>query len=118
MTLGDRLFATLQALVEGRCFPAGKVDRPELPRITYSLVGGTPLNYTEDTLPDHDMTRVQLSMWGATFNATEALTRQVEVAMQAAPQFTARRLGGPLTVYEDDTQIHGRHQDFNVWHAR
>ena len=36
----------------------------------------------------------------------------------ANPADTARRIGGPLTVFEEDTRIHGRHQDFTVWHAR
>lgn len=118
MTLGDRVFATLQALVAGRCYPAGTAAVPTLPRITYSVVGGTPVNYVEDTLADHDSHRIQLSVWAGTYNATEALMRQVEEAMQASAQFTARRLGGPLTAFEEDIRIHGRHQDFNVWHAR
>lgn len=118
MTLGNRLFATLGALVAGRCYPAGTADSPTLPRITYAIVGGVPLNYVEDTLSDHDHHRVQLSVWAATHNAAELLMRQAEAAMQASMQFTARRIGGPLTAYEPDTKIHGRHQDFNVWHAR
>ena len=118
MTFGDRLFAALQALVAGRCYPAGTANTTTLPRITYSIVGGSPINYVEDTLADHERPRVQLSVWAATFNAADVLMQQVEEAMQASPQFTARRIGGPLTVFEEDTRIHGRHQDFTVWHAR
>lgn len=118
MTLGEYLYAALQPLVAGRCYPAGTADSTALPRITYSVVGGTPINYVEDTLADHELPRVQLSVWTATFIAAEQLMRQVEAAMHTAPQFAARRVGGPLTVFEEDTRIHGRHQDFNVLHAR
>ena len=45
MTLGEYLYAALQPLVAGRCYPAGTADSTALPRITYSVVGGTPINY-------------------------------------------------------------------------
>ena len=60
MTLGEYLYAALQPLVAGRCYPAGTADSTALPRITYSVVGGTPINYVEDTLADHELPRVQL----------------------------------------------------------
>ena len=69
MTLGEYLYAALQPLVAGRCYPAGTADSTALPRITYSVVGGTPINYVEDTLADHELPRVQLSVWAATFIA-------------------------------------------------
>lgn len=118
MTLAEMIHATLQPLVDGRVYPAGTAGDAALPRVTYLTAGGRPINYLEGALPDRDQTRVQISVWAPTVIAVQELCKSVDAAMAASAHFTARRLGGPVSVYEDDAQIHGQHQDFMVDHAR
>ena len=117
MTLAEMIYATLQPLVAGRVFPAGAAEGG-LPRITYSTAGGRPTNFMERTLNDHDITRVQISVWAPTVIGVQQLGHAVDAAMVPSPHFTASRLGGPISVFEEDTQIHGQHQDYMVEHAR
>lgn len=119
MTLSEMLYATLQPLVDGRVYPAVAPQDSALPRLVYSRAGGRVINYAEPgELPDHDGARVQLSAWATTNDGAELLMQQVEAAMAASPHFSCERLGGPVSAFEEDTQLHGLHHDFAVWYAR
>lgn len=87
------------------------------PYITFQGIGGKSLRYTENTA-NLRHTRMQINVWSKTRVEALSLIRLVEDAMCAATVFTATPDGEPMNTKDDDMDLYGCHQDFNVWSAR
>jgi hypothetical protein len=114
MSLDSQMYQLLQGFVDGRAYPDIAKDGASTPYITYQFVGGQPVNFLKQEVPDKSNTRVQVNVWSATRVEARAIAKQVEDAMRmSAMQVTV--LGQPVSVYEEDTKLRGSIQDFSVW---
>ena len=74
MSLEGTLKSLLGPLVGGRCTPDTVEDEADrirktgaaFPLIVYQQVGGTAVEYTDQTIPDKDHTRMQVVVWAKT----------------------------------------------------
>lgn len=118
MSIDTLIFDALSPLAEGRVYPDVAPDKPTLPYIVYSQIGGMGFAYTESTLPDRENCRIQVATWGTTRIAVTALAKLVEEAILSAPDLQATPLGNRTSIYEPDTKRYGARQDFSVWAPR
>ena len=114
MSLESELQATLTAVCP-RSFPDFAPDGTATPYVTWQQIGGAPLAYVDDSLPDKRNARIQINVWAETRAAANAMMLQIEAAMIAQ---SARPIGGLLANFDEDANLRGAMQDFSVWAAR
>lgn len=116
MTVEADIFSALTGLVSGRVWPSVNTSDPQVtPYITYQQVGGDPLSYCDAVMPNLRNGRFQVRVWSGDFDVVTSLMRQAETVMVESAALTAESLGGPVSVYEDDTRLHGSLQFFSIW---
>lgn len=118
MSAEATIYTLLTGLVAGRVYPDVAPEGAALPRIVYQQVGGVSESFIEGSLPDKENARMQIACWASTRAAAVALAKQAESAIVASTAFQAEPLGSRSSVYEEDTQFYGTHQDFSIWYAR
>lgn len=118
MTVEADLVALLGPLVAGRIYPDVAPNGAGMPYLVYQQIGGRPVAYTDNSVPDLKNGVFQLAAWGSTRTAVAALLLAVEAALIGATAFQARPQTAPRSLYEDDTGRYGALQDFDVWSAR
>lgn len=96
-------------------YPDVAPENAPLPRIVYQQVGGAVINYMENTSPDADIGRVQVTCWAKSRAAASTLSKQVEQAIRTAAGMQARPIGARVNTHEPDTKLFGSSQDFRVW---
>lgn len=117
MSLEVSLYALLAACcprVHPDVAPAGVA----LPYVTWQGLGGRAARFLDNTAADQRNTLLQINVWSTTRLEALALIRQIEDALCASAAFIARPEGEAMSVYEEDTQLYGCIQRFNVWSAR
>lgn len=117
MSMESDLAALLQWVCE-RSYPDVAPEGTAAPYITWQQLGGETLRYGDNTPMDKRFPLVQVSVWASTRLAALGLIRQVEDALCASSAFTALPQGEPLSLYEDDTQLYGSIQRFDILAAR
>lgn len=118
MTIDTMLFEALGPVVDGRAYPDVAPANAALPRIVHQQVGGVAPNYQEGTLPDQENSRVQVATWATTRTEATAVAKLAETALLAHPVLQVTRLGGRVSVHEEETNLYGARQDFSVWAPR
>ncbi len=122
MTLTDALFDHLTAapgvaaLIGGRCYRFTLPQEPTLPALTYFRVDTVP-EYSHDGDSNLDHPRFQVSCWAESQSVSEALARQVRLAMRGwrvaygQPAFFA----GQHDVSQPETGIYQVVCDYIIW---
>lgn len=117
MTMETALIALLKALlvnVFADVAPAGT----KAPYITWQALGGESIYALNNTPIDKRHTLMQVSVWATTRQEANTLVRNAEAAIAESSAFVAKPAGEAVSIYEDDTKLHGAIQRFEIWHAR
>jgi len=112
------IFSTLTGFVSGRVYPDVAPAAAALPRIVYQQVGGVSDVFLDNTFPDKENGRFQVTSWAATRLAAMALAKQVEAALVGSASITCRPVGARVSGYEPDTALFSSRQDFSIWSTR
>lgn len=114
MSLETSLYAALAA-VTPRVFPdVAPVNTPR-PYVTYQQIGGSVVNFAENTMPGVRNAHVQVNVWSDTRIEAMALIASIETAIRAAAAFTGSPIGAPVGDFEPDVNAYGARQDFECW---
>ena len=88
------------------------------PYVTWQGLGGESIYALNNTPIDKRNTLMQINVWAVDRMQSTTLARSIEAAIAASPAFVAKPVNEPISVYEDDTQLHGAIQRYEIWHAR
>ena len=109
---------TLLKAICPRVFPDVAPSGTALPYVTWQGIGGESIYALNNTPIDKRNTLMQINVWAADRLQSTTLARNIEAAIAASPAFVAKPVNEPISVYEDDTQLHGAIQRYEIWHAR
>lgn len=117
MTVESSLFALLEPLVGGRCYPDSTPDNPEFPLIVYQGAGGQALEWLDRTLPETENYRIQIECWAKSRIEASNLALQVrqKIIEQGVAFDSAQTLGQAVTDYQGALKLYGSRQDYSVW---
>jgi hypothetical protein len=101
-----------------RVFPDVAPYGTARPYITWQQVGGDPVNYVDNTVPDKRNALMQINCWATTRLEANALALQVEAALIVSTALQARPQSALVASHEEDTDLRGVMQDFTIWAAR
>jgi len=111
----------LDALLKTKCprvypdvAPSGVVK----PFVTWQGIGGESLGFLNNTAADKRKTLMQVNAWATTRLQSLALIRDIETALRANSTFAARPQGEPMSTHEQDTQLYGCVQRFEITSVR
>ena len=117
MSLEPSLHALLSTCCQ-RVYPDVAPAGVATPYVTWQGLGGSPARFLNNTAADRRNTLLQINVWSTSRIEALSLIRQIEDALCASAAFIARPEGEAMSVYEEDTQLYGCIQRFNVWSAR
>lgn len=115
MNIETQIYAALQALVGGRCFPDVAPEGTARPYITFLDVGGQPISFIDDALPNREFARVQVNVWADTRIQASDLGRTVENTLRALVSLQPDVLTGRAATFDETTQYRGTMQDFSFF---
>lgn len=85
---------------------------PNQAYVVFSQVGGPVANFVENSQPNLQQARIQVTVWAPTRMVANATSRAIERALRAATPFTASPLGALVGDRDDDVGRYGARQDF------
>ena len=94
--------------------PSGTVK----PFVTWQGIGGESLGFLNNTAADKRKTLMQVNAWATTRLQSLVLIRDIEAALRGSAAFIARPQGEPMSTYEQDTQLYGCVQRFEIVSTR
>jgi hypothetical protein len=109
---------TLLKAICPRVFPDVAPAGTATPYVTWQGIGGESVNFLDNTTGDKRNTFMQINVWSQTRLQALQTIRDIENAMRAAPTFVCRPSGEPISQYEEDTQLYGAFQRFDIWSTR
>ena len=116
MTPEDHIDAVLQHLAGGRVFPDVAPLNTERPFITYQAVGGAPINLLTGEKPTKQPHRMQVNCWAAQRIEASELGMLVEDALRSAGNaLQTEVLTGRVATYDEETDLRGTMQDFQIF---
>lgn len=116
MSIEPELYSLLNTLAGGHVYPDATPDDPVFPCIVYQQVGGEAYEYLERKLPDHEHSRIQISVWALTRDEVGPIARSVRKAIIENKNFSAAETyGSPAWLYEEALGLYGSRQDFGIW---
>lgn len=118
MTIEADLYALLQSLVSGRCFPDFAPLGTVRPFLTFEQAGGDALYFIDGSLPDKKHGRFEIGVYADSRAACAALALQVEASMAAATAFQSTAIHAPMSDYASDVKIYSSTQNFSVFSTR
>ncbi len=107
-------FGALKALAGGRVYPDVAPPGVAKPYIVYQGAGGVD-ETTFDGPDELQNSRMQVAVWATGRLESAELIAQVRLAL-AAPPILAKPIGAAVSVYEEDTKLYGKRQDFSIWY--
>lgn len=117
MTPEEKIYAALNGIpgLAGRVFPdVAPFDTP-VPYASYQRVGGVPIVFLDRATPSLKNCFFQINVWSDSRIDAAVLIDAVEAALRAAVGIQASPMSGPVAEHEDDLNLYGFRQDFNVW---
>lgn len=115
MTPEDHIDAVLQHLAGGRIFPDVAPLNTERPFITYQRVGGTPDEYLSGDRAEKRYRRFQVNVWAVHRAEASDLGMLTEDALRSATYLQVEVLTELTATYDEDTDLRGFMQDFNLF---
>lgn len=113
MTVEKLVADALAALANGNVFPDVAPAGTSKPWITYQSVGGQDFTDLSGETSGTRNGRVQISVWAATRLGAANLMEQVYQALVPLPT-CAVPIGGPVSTFEEATQLYGSSLDFSI----
>lgn len=111
----------LSALLLTKCprvFPDVAPSGTAKPFVTWQGIGGEALGFLNNTAADKRKTLMQVNAWATTRLQSLVLIREIETAMRGSATFMATPQGEPMSTYEQDTELYGCVQRFEIVSAR
>lgn len=118
MTVEAALFAALRGLVGDRAYPDVAPAGVGMPYIVYQQVGGRSFSFLERAVLSKKNGRFQVVVWSKTRAEAAAIGLQIESALIVNTAFQASPLGAPIADFDEDTELRGSRQDFEIWSDR
>ena len=113
--------ADLQALLLTKCprvFPDVAPSGTAKPFCTWQALGGESLGYLDNTAADKRSTLMQINAWATTRLQALQIIRDIETALRENATWIATPQGEAASTYEDDTQLYGCIQRFEIFSLR
>lgn len=111
MSFEADLTAAVGALCGGRCYPDFAPLGVARPYVVYTQVGGPSVQFLEGGPAPAHMARVQINVWHDTRLAANALMRQIDDLLRAAP-WQGTPQGELMARADEASQLRGAQQDF------
>jgi hypothetical protein len=118
MTVEADVFTTIKGLCGNRAYPDLAPLNTAKPYVTYTQIGGEPVSYVENVVPDIQNGRFQFNVWGTSRSQCSALMLQIENALVTSALFQARPVSAQSGSYDFDMSIYGAQMDFTIWSTR
>lgn len=115
MSMELMVSTALQGLVEGRVYPDFVESGAQAPYIVFQAVGGNPINFLGNDVPDKERSRVQVSVWAATRLEASDLGKQAENALRVVEALQTTVLTGRIATFDEDAELRGTMQDFEFF---
>lgn len=114
---------TLTGLLAGVCprvFPDVAPPGTAAPYVTWQTVGGSPIVYQDNALPDMRNSWVQITCWAVSRLESTQLALAVESALvlAASGAFGARPRSALRAMFSETDDLRGTAQDFDIWAPR
>lgn len=104
------------------CCPRVRPDfapfETERPYVIYQAIGGQAWRHVDNSPAGLRHTMLQVSVWATTRAEASGLIRQIEEAFCAATVFTARPSAEATSTAEEDLNLYGSQQDFDLYSPR
>lgn len=117
MSLETDLFTVLSAVCP-RVYPDVAPPGAALPYVTWQQIGGSAPTYVEAAQPDKVNGYIQINTWAATRLEANTLARQIETALVTSALVQAKPMADLMAAFDEDTELRGSMQDFDIWAAR
>ncbi len=86
-----------------------------MPYVTWQHIGGTPLEWLDNTVADKRNAEIQINTWAATSQQAFQLIQTIEATLRAAmPALIARPLSEPIGAYDDADVASGYLQSYTI----
>jgi hypothetical protein len=118
MTVEGAIFSALRGLVADRAYPDMAPAGVATPYLVYQQVGGRSFGFLERAVMSKKTGRFQVVVWSKTRAEAAALGLQIEAALITNTAFQATALGAPVADYDEETELRGNRQDFEIWSDR
>lgn len=112
------IYNTLKGLVGNRIFPDVAPLSTQRPYITWQKIGGRSINYTDNTIPTEQHSRVQINVWADTRLSANNIAKQVEDALRQATNISAAPEAESMADHDPDLNLYGTIQDFSILSSR
>lgn len=101
-----------------RVFPDVAPNGTDYPFVVWHQLGGEALRFGDNTAPDKRNALVQVNVWSKTRLEALNMIRQIEDAICDSTAWQARPEGEAVSLYEQDADIRGCLQRFDIWATR
>lgn len=118
MTVEEHIYALLKDLVSGRVFPDVADIATPRPYITYQQIGGDVPTYTEQSLTNKANGIFQINVFADSRMSAKSVAGQVEESLIASSALQVAIDSAPRSTYDEDMNLFGTMQDFNIWSDR
>lgn len=115
MTIKTHIYSALQSLVAGRVYTGAPPENVVTPYVIYQRAGGTPVNFTDGTIPDRKNARVQINVWAESMSIADPIALQIENILRQVADLQVSVLTEVLDTYDEETSLRGTMQDFDIW---
>lgn len=116
MSFEASIFSLLSPLVGGRCYPDMARDLTTLPLLVYQEVGGSVVEFLDQTIGNLENARLQVIVWSRTRLEADAIIRQVRAAIIGSTM-PATTLAAPTWLADEPLKLRGARQDFSIWYT-
>ena len=113
MTMETDLLALLLTKCP-RVFPDVAPSGTAKPFVTWQGIGGESLTFLDNTAPNKRKTLMQINAWATTRMQSLQICRDIESDLRISSAFIAKPQGEPMSTYENDAQLYGCVQRFEI----
>lgn len=118
MGFETEIYNALKGLVSNRIFPDVAPTATVRPYITWQKIGGRSINYTENSIPAQQHSRVQINVWADTRLSANTVAKQVEDTLRQSATIAAAPEAEAMADYDSDMNLYGTIQDFSILSSR
>lgn len=117
MSLESDLYTILAAQC-ARTYPdVAPVDTVR-PYVTYQQIGGAAPQYVEAAVVPARNALMQINVWAATRASANALALAIEQALTEATTLQAKASAALIATHDEELDLYGTIQDFDIWASR
>lgn len=117
MSIEALLVTALQAQCP-RVFPDVAPFQTLRPYVIYQQIGGKAPTYLDDNQPATRCAWMQIAVYADTRAQASALMLSIETALHTSATLQARAQSAMQATHDEDTDVRGAMQDFEIWGAR